>query len=378
VDFVSFLSNTDLGAGAGQTGANLWGWTDPLTGKEYVLMALTDSTAFVDISDPENPVVIGTLPTQTIPSNAYRDVKVYQDHAFIIADQNSLHGMQVFDLTQLRDVITPTVTFTATTHYDGFGDSHNIFINEETGYAYVARTTTPLLCSGALYIVDVNDPLNPTEAGCFDQGGLASDSICVIYQGPDPDYQGKEVCVVSSDDNILVADVTDKSNTAQIGLPMTYSNIVRAHHGWLTPDHRYFLSSDMDDEHHLGLFTRIFIWDFLDVDNPILIGVYNGPSTASDHNVWINGWHAYVGNFRAGLRILDLFGISNGDLVQSAYFDMVPSDDFEGHDAGAWAAYVYFDSGIVAVSEKPAGLYLLRPHLAEPALWLPIVKTADP
>ncbi|HJS29518.1 MAG TPA: choice-of-anchor B family protein, partial [Anaerolineales bacterium] len=94
VDFVSFLSNTDLGAGAGQTGANLWGWTDPLTGKEYVLMALTDSTAFVDISDPENPVVIGTLPTQTIPSNAYRDVKVYQDHAFIIADQNSLHGMQ--------------------------------------------------------------------------------------------------------------------------------------------------------------------------------------------------------------------------------------------------------------------------------------------
>ncbi|MDX1437443.1 MAG: choice-of-anchor B family protein, partial [Anaerolineales bacterium] len=261
VDFISFLSNMELGAGPGEEAANLWGWTDPLTGVEYVIFGATDLTAFVDISDPENPVVIGTLPTETIPSEKYRDMKVYQDHAFIVADQNSLHGMQVFDLTRLRDVITPTATFTATAVYTGFLDSHNVYINEDSGYAYVARTTTPLPapCSGAIAMVNIQDPHNPTHAGCLDYGGLASDSICVIYHGPDPDYQGRELCLVASDDDIIVADVTDKSNPSLID-QLVYADISRAHNVWVTEDHRFFVSADMNDEVFHGFNTRIFIW----------------------------------------------------------------------------------------------------------------------
>ena len=48
------------------TGANdSWGWTDPMDGKEYVLMGLENGTAFIDISDPINPVYLGKLPTAT-------------------------------------------------------------------------------------------------------------------------------------------------------------------------------------------------------------------------------------------------------------------------------------------------------------------------
>jgi choice-of-anchor B domain-containing protein len=380
VDFLSQMTIAALGGISTTEGANVWGWTDPISGTEYVLMGLTDSTAFINISDPENPALIGSLPTETNPSVKYRDIKVYQDYAYIIADFDSNHGMQVFDLTQLRGSLSPTVTFTATAHYTGFEDAHNIFINKESGFAYVLRTTNdaePHPCDGAVYMVALQDPENPAFAGCFTGGGLASDTICVNYHGQDLDYLGREICVVASDDNVIIADVTDKSSPTQLK-QLTYTDIARAHNAWVTEDHRYFLTADMNDEIESGLNTRIFIWHFNDVDNPTLAGIYNGPTSASDHNVWVAGQQAYIGNFRAGVRILDLFDIGSGSLTEAAYFDLVPGDDNAGHSAGAWAVYPYFESGIIAVSDKVEGLFLLRPHLKAPALWLPAVHKSAP
>ena len=33
-----------------------WGWTDPQDGKEYAIICLNEGTAFIDISDPLNPI----------------------------------------------------------------------------------------------------------------------------------------------------------------------------------------------------------------------------------------------------------------------------------------------------------------------------------
>ena len=99
---------------------DIWGWTDPLDGKEYALLGRTTGTAFIDITDPNNPVYLGNLPTHTV-SSLWRDIKVYTDHAFIVSEASG-HGMQVFDLTQLRNVPNPPVTFTADAHYSGFGN----------------------------------------------------------------------------------------------------------------------------------------------------------------------------------------------------------------------------------------------------------------
>src|SRR5210317_233970 len=56
------------------SGANdSWGWVDPQDNKEYALVGLEDGTAFIDISDPVNPVYLGKLPTHT-SSSTWRDV----------------------------------------------------------------------------------------------------------------------------------------------------------------------------------------------------------------------------------------------------------------------------------------------------------------
>lgn len=382
VDFLSYLSVQELGGTHDTKAANLWGWTDPLTGSRYVIFGTNEHTAFVDATDPVNPVYLGSLPTATTAADRYRDVKVYDHYAFIIADVPSQHGMQVFDLHKLRTVTSPPVTFAADATFDGFGNAHNLFINETTGYAYVTRITNPTLCNGSVYMVDVRDPLNPAFAGCYGDGGLASDAMCVVYDGPDSAYQGHELCLVASDDDILIADVTDKAAPVTLAT-LTYPDIARAHLAWLTPDHRYFVSADMNDEMMSGLNTRIFVWDFQNVEAPQLIGIYEGPSPASDHNVWIKEQYAYVGNFRAGVRILDTSAIASGTLTQAAYFDMVPADNNTGHTGGAWALYPYFDDSLLAVSETGdhqsggGGLYLLRQTTEATAVTLRDLRTGD-
>ena len=102
----------------------------------------------------------------------WRDIKVHDDHAFVVADNAGAHGVQVFDLALLRDVTDPPVTFEPTARYDGVHSAHNIVINEETGFAYVVGASGGgETCGGGLQMVDIRDPQNPVFAGCFADAG---------------------------------------------------------------------------------------------------------------------------------------------------------------------------------------------------------------
>ena len=133
-----------------------WGWTDPDTGSEYALIGLDNGTAFLNIDDPVNPIYLGKLDTHT-DSSLWRDIKTYQNYAFVVSEAPG-HGMQVFDLTRLRDVTNAPVNFTEDAHYDGFGSAHNIVINESSGYAYGVGSST---YNGGPHFVDISNPLNP-------------------------------------------------------------------------------------------------------------------------------------------------------------------------------------------------------------------------
>ena len=110
----------DILGGLGAEGNDSWGWTDPETGKEYALVATTTGCAFVDMSDPNNPVLLGRLPTATTNS-IWRDVKTYSHYALIVSEAPG-HGMQVFDLNRLKNVENIPETFTEDARYTGFGN----------------------------------------------------------------------------------------------------------------------------------------------------------------------------------------------------------------------------------------------------------------
>eukprot|EP00421_Protoceratium_reticulatum_P001432 CAMPEP_0168368198 /NCGR_PEP_ID=MMETSP0228-20121227/6128_1 /TAXON_ID=133427 /ORGANISM="Protoceratium reticulatum, Strain CCCM 535 (=CCMP 1889)" /LENGTH=635 /DNA_ID=CAMNT_0008381039 /DNA_START=79 /DNA_END=1982 /DNA_ORIENTATION=+ len=100
VDLLAFVPLLELGTSLGAN--DIWGWTDPDSGKEYAVVGLFDGTSFVDVTVPTNPIVVGFMKTQTEKS-VWRDIKVFSNHAFVVSEAAG-HGMQVFDLTRLRQV----------------------------------------------------------------------------------------------------------------------------------------------------------------------------------------------------------------------------------------------------------------------------------
>ena len=367
VDLLSFLSVPDLGGGRGIQLNDIWGWTDPEDGTEYAIVGRMDGTSFVDISDPYNPVYVGNLPkTAGSQTNSWRDMKVYRDHVFIVADGAGEHGMQIFDLRQLRDVQSPPVAFEETAHYDGIHSAHNIVINEDTGFAYtVGNSSGGETCGGGSHMIDIRDPANPTFAGCFaheETGragtGYTHDAQCVVYNGPDEQYAGREICFGSNETALSIADVTDKQNPVKISAT-SYPNVGYAHQGWVTEDHRYFLLDDeLDELQGLVENTRTLIWDVSDLEDPQLIKEYMSESKSSDHNLYIKGNLVYQSNYVSGLRVLDITDINNP--VEVGYFDTVPGDENNPGFDGSWSNYPFFESGVIVVTSGSEGLFLVR------------------
>lgn len=371
VDLLAFVPTSALVGGS--SGADIWGWTDPQTGREYAVQALSNATAFVDVTEPTLPVFVGYLPAPAT-NFLWRDVKVYRDHAYIVGDfspfsadddnPDAVHGLQIFDLTRLRDAEAFT-EFTETSRYVGFDEAHNMAINEETGFGYVVASDT---CAGGMHILDLEpNPANPRFVGCFENGDLnVHDAQCVIYQGPDAEHVGREICFNANEDELDIVDVTDKGSPRVLAR-VIYEGLGYAHQGWLTEDHRHFaLGDELDELNALTALdphkTHTYLFDVSDLDNPVQLPTHVGPTAAIDHNLYIRGRFMYQANYTAGLHILDVGGIAQGDLEEAAFFDTHPSNS-ETVFAGAWGSYPFFDSGVVVVSNIEDGLYVLGPHL---------------
>jgi choice-of-anchor B domain-containing protein len=354
VDLMAFLPHADIGDGSGN---DIWGWTDALTGREYALVGRSSGTAFVDISTPSRPIFLGDLPTNTAHST-WRGIKVFSDHAFIVSEAID-HGMQVFDLRQLRDIAAPPVIFAETAHYAGFGSAHTLAINSRTGFAYAAGTRT---CEGGLHAVDVRTPASPRTAGCFGLDGYTHETQCVIYNGPDAIYRNREVCFNANEDTLTIVDASDKLEQVQLSRT-DYGGSAYTHQGWLTEDQRFFLVNDEGDETAFKHPTRTWIWDVSDLDAPFIASHYDGPTPSIDHNLYIRGNLVYESNYRSGLRVLDASEIAQGVLREVGFFDLFPWDDAPGYN-GAWSAYPFFASGSVAINGIEQGLFVVRPRVA--------------
>ena len=356
IDLMRRVHFEHMGGTVNSSGSDIWGWTDPETSKEYALMTIDTGTSFIDISDPKEPIYLGILPTATF-SSSWRDVKTYKNHAYIVSEASG-HGMQVFDLNQLRDISNPPISFISNSRYSGFGSAHNIVINEESGFAYAVGTQT---CNQGLHIINLQIPSNPTNAGCFNSDGYTHDAQCVMYNGPDNNYTGKEICFNANEDTITIVDVTNKTSPTMISRT-GYSQSQYTHQGWLTENQRYFLMNDEKDEQRLGHKTKTFIWDMLDLTSPTIIGFYYGAKNSIDHNIYIKGNLAYLSNYTSGLSIVDIAEIGSANIHEVASFDTFPNNDGANFN-GSWSNYPFFESGNIIVSDINSGLFILRPKI---------------
>ncbi|MGB1020384.1 MAG: choice-of-anchor B family protein [Flavobacteriaceae bacterium] len=353
-DLVSYVPINFLG---GKEANDSWGWTDPETEIEYAIIGVDDGTYFLDLSQPDAPVVLGVLPTATKPS-IWRDIKVYQNHAFIVSEAEG-HGLQVFDLTKLRTA-TPNQTFSADARLTDFGNAHNIAINEESGFAYVVGSN---LYNGGPVFIDINDPKAPQHVGGYEEDSYTHDAQIVMYKGPDAAFSGREIFIGSNsvggeNNQVVILDVTQKENPQKI-TSITYSNGGYAHQAWLSEDQKYLIFGDELDEIMRGVKTQTRIIDLSTLNEPKFHMDYFGPTKAIDHNGYVKGTTFFMANYSYGMRAVDITQIEQKNLSEVGFFDTYPTHN-NTEFVGAWNVYPYFESGHILISDINSGLFLVK------------------
>ncbi len=365
LDLVARFARGEIGDSGGIVN-DLWGWTDTRTKTEWALVGHSSGTAFISLKKPTEPEHVGSLPkTAAAHSSIWRDIKVYRDHAYIVADGAGRHGMQVFDLTQLRDVDDTPETFFPTATYEKIHSAHNIVINEETGFTYaVGVRGGGNSCGGGLHMIDIRTPSDPKFAGCFSdertgrgRTGYTHDAICVVYQGPDSRYRGQEVCFGSNETHLSIADVSDKEDPVALAAA-DYPDVGYSHQGWLDEEHEYLYMNDEFDEYQSQPNTRTLVWDVKDLEDPVIVAEFLHETEASDHNLYVAGDFMYQSNYRVGMRILDIS--DREDPSEVAYFDTEPTGSNGPSMTGSWSNYPFFASGVIAVTSMSNGVFFVQ------------------
>ena len=371
---------------------DIWGWIDPATDKEYALVGLSDGISIVDVTLPTEPVVMAKLldnfsagkqatAAQRFPwlfnhdeedgfkeASIWRDMKVYQNVLYVVSEEENA-GIQVFDLTRIRDIQSPPAMLTEDNHYSMVGNAHNISINEETGFAYVVGSTSGETCAerGGLHMISLSEnPLNPQYAGCYYEetaggwtvNGYIHDTQCVVYEGPDNEHSGREICFSSSETTFTITDVDDKNNPFTI-FNSIYDGNSYSHQGWLTEDHQYFFMNDELDELNTGNNTRTYVWDVRNLESAEMIGFYEHPTQAVDHNLYINNNVMYQANYTAGLRVMDISNPLPGALQEIGFFNTTPNNN-RAEFEGLWSVYPWLSGDKVIVSDIRNGLFILK------------------
>lgn len=337
-----------IGDFGGYSSANdCWGYTSA-TNREYAIIGLSGGTGFVEITDPGNPVILTTL---TGPGSTWRDIKIFQHYAYAVSEGGS--GIQVFDLS---DIDNGNVTLVNTIIGDGTDATHNVALNEDSGYLY--RTGGG---SNGLRIYDLNvDPTTPTFVGEWQDRYVHDAQIVSFTSGPNA---GKEIAFCcagfnggSGQTGLSIVDVTDKANIFLI-THYQYAPAAYSHQGWLSADKQYFyLNDELDESNGLVGSTTTRIIDVSDLSNPFLAGTMTTGSTAIDHNLYVRDDNLmFQANYRSGLAVFD---VSNPLApLQLGYFDTYPENDNANFN-GMWSCYPYFPSGTVIGSDIEKGLFI--------------------
>ncbi|MCW5936946.1 MAG: choice-of-anchor B family protein [Fimbriimonadaceae bacterium] len=343
-DKVTLYKNFTLAQLQAGAGNDCWGYVSP-SGREYALMGTDVRTVFIEVTDPNNPVILTSIPHS---SSSWSDIKVYRDHCYVVTEANNT-GVQVISLANI-DSGTVTLVRTITNP----GRTHNIHIDEASGYLYTCGSNQ---ANGTTMCFNLSNPANPVVVG--------SSSLTPTYQhdvqvrkftsGP---YAGREIMFGCGENRGLeIWDVTNKSNV-QLIRRVAYPFVGYCHQCWLSPDGNYLYLDDEFDESDNGFTTRSLIFDVSVLETADLVGTFTSGTRAIDHNQYNKNGYIFQANYTSGLRIFD--GYSDPQRpVQVGWFDTYPANDNASYN-GAWSTYPYLPSGNVLISDINRGFFLVN------------------
>lgn len=374
INLHSHLSFADLD-GVSAHAMDIWGFVDLNTHREYAIIGLSHGAAFVDVTTPAEPFVVGVHEGL---SSGWRDIKVHQMYdasaerwrAYAYISTEASMDLAVFDLSQLPNSIERVP------HVSDHKSAHNVYIANVDftfGAALAGREPVLTVAGAALglgkyRLYSLANPGAPqliyarpgNSTNQFYMHDAASISIADSRKDSQcQDAAARASCDLLADFNensVEIWEISDADNPKQLS-SFTYNNATYVHSGWWTEDGRYLLVHDELDETKKGINTTVRVYDMTDLENPEPAGSWVGPNRAIDHNGFVRGNRYYISNYAEGLTVLDISNPASPARV--AWFDTVPTSS-ETDFVGAWGVYPFLPSGTVIVSDMNSGLYVLE------------------
>jgi choice-of-anchor B domain-containing protein len=105
IDLAAFVPTSELDGSFDST-SSIWGWTHEASGREFALVGLSTGTAFVEVTNPQKPVLRARLSAGDLwifSDSAWRELEVMDDHAYIVSEATG-HALVIADLLPLLDV----------------------------------------------------------------------------------------------------------------------------------------------------------------------------------------------------------------------------------------------------------------------------------
>ena len=315
---------------------DIWGYTDTETGIEYALVGTTDGVSIVSLEDPSNPTEVQFIPGQ---NSIWRDIKTWGTFMYVTSD-NTFEGLLIADLSTI-DQDTAEWRYWSE-DIAGRGDlleTHNIYI-DEFGLVYLAGSNI-----GGLVVLDVKlRPWDPEVvrwiATPYSHDIYVRDSL--IYSSEI--YEGR----------LAVYDIGDLDNIVRVGTTTTPFEFT--HNAWLSDDSRSVFTTDERANAFIGSY------DLSDMDNIRELDRWRPAKTVGrgviPHNVHVWDDYLVISYYTDGCIIVDAAKPDN--LIEVGNFDTFLGGD--GGFSGSWGAYPFLPSGLVLVSDRQSGLYVLQPN----------------
>jgi hypothetical protein len=335
----------------------------------------------IDISDPSNPTVTDSVITNTRRVN---DVMTFPDGKFLVFTREGASDRRNgIVICSLDDPAHPKVIAEFT---DGVtGGVHSIFVNKQEKFGTFLYLTND--GTGALHVLDVNDPYHPKEVARWKTEGRP-DAGRSLH---DIDLRDGLLYASYWNDGLVVLDVGNGMKGGSPSNPQLVSQfkydlnalykqvevdggpgfIRGTHTAWRHKNYVFIADEVFPASYPKGAkdaaagraYGRLQVIDVSDITKPKSVAWYE-PEYGGVHNVWVLGDTLYMGAYNAGFRVFDISGELRGDLrAQGREIGHLNTADMDGkvkNSAMTWGVVVNPKDGLAYVNDDNNGLWVVR------------------
>jgi hypothetical protein len=335
----------------------------------------------LDISDPTNPTVTDSVITNTRRVN---DVMTFPDGKFLVFTREGASDRKNgIVICSIDDPAHPKIIAEFT---DGVtGGVHSIFVNKQDKFGTFLYLTND--GTGALHILDVNDPYHPKEVARWKTEGRP-DAGRSLH---DIDLRDGLLYASYWNDGLVVLDVGNGMKGGSPSNPKLVSQfkydlnalykqvevdggpgfIRGTHTAWRNKNYVFIADEVFPASYPKGTkdaaagraYGRLQVIDVSDLAHPKSVAWYE-PEYGGVHNVWVLGDTLYMGAYNAGFRVFDISGELRGDLrAQGREIGHLNTADMDGrvkNSAMTWGVVVNPKDGLAYVNDDNNGLWVVK------------------